>query len=153
MIGSCKMIEKIQTIVKPIIEDFGAELVEIVVKGSKRNKILVLYVDRPGGITINECTRISRDILKVEDLDALLGNNYRLEVSSPGMDRPLKTVRDFQRNVGHFLEVQFEDEKGLHKIRGDLKSVNNETIFLQNKQGEHKIALESILKAKQEIKW
>ncbi len=147
------MKEKIQAIVEPIIEEFGAELVEIVVKGSKRNQILVLYVDRPGGITINECTRISRAILKVEELDTLLGNNYRLEVSSPGLDRPLKTQRDFERNVGHFLEVHFEDEKGLHKIKGDLKGVEEGAILLQNKQGEHKIALENILKAKQEIKW
>ena len=147
------MKEKIQAIVEPIIEEFGAELVEIVVKGSKRNQILVLYVDRPGGITINECTRISRAILKVDELDTLLGNNYRLEVSSPGLDRPLKTQRDFERNVGHFLEVHFEDEKGLHKIKGDLKGVEEGTILLQNKQGEHKIALENILKAKQEIKW
>ncbi len=147
------MNEKIQAIVEPVIEEFGAELVEIALKGSRRNQILVLYVDRPGGITINECAAISRVLLKIEELDVLLGNNYRLEVSSPGMDRPLKTLRDFQRNVGRFLEIQFEDEGGLHTVKGELKTAEGESILVQSKKGEHKIALKSIVKAKQAIKW
>ncbi len=150
--GLFGMKEEIQSFVEPIIEEHGAELVEIALKGSKRNQILVLYVDRPGGITINECARISRAILKTDELDLLLGSHYRLEVSSPGMDRPLKTLHDFERTVGRYLAVQFQDEKGLHTLKGDLKAADETGIVLENKQGEHKIALGSIVKAKQEIK-
>jgi len=147
------MKEKIARIVTPEIEAKGAELVEIALKGTKRNHILVLYVDKVGGVTIDDCAEISRKLLQKTELDDLLGNNYRLEVSSPGMDRPLKTKRDFERNVGRFLEIKFQDERGSHKIKGDLKKIDGDAITISNDMGEISIPLNSILEAKQSVQW
>lgn len=147
------MKEKIARIVTPEIEAKGAELVEVALKGTKRNYILVLYVDKVGGVTIDDCTEISRKLLQKTELDDLLGNNYRLEVSSPGMDRPLKTKRDFERNMGRFLEIKFQDERGSHKIKGDLKKIDHDAITISNDKGEILIPLNSILEARQSVQW
>ena len=147
------MIEKIATIVTPEIETEGGKLVEITLKGTKRNHILILYVDKVGGVTIDDCTKISRRLLQKTELDDLLGNNYRLEVSSPGMDRPLKTKKDFERNVGRFLEIKFQDEKGVHKIKGNITKIDDDTITISNDLGEKRIPLNTILEAAQSVKW
>jgi len=147
------MKDKIVDIVTPEIEEEGAELVDIVLKGTKRNHILIIYVDKIGGVTISDCTKISRKLLKKTELEDILGNNYRLEVSSPGIDRPLKTKRDFERHIGRFLEIQFQDEKGLHKIGGNMKKIEENIITISNDTGEKRIPLHSILKATQRVKW
>ena len=144
---------KIAEIVTPEIEAEKAELVDIVLKGTKRNYIVVIYIDKLGGVTIDDCTKISRKLMQKTELDDLLGNNYRLEVSSPGIDRPLKTQRDFERHIGRLLEIKFQDEGGLHKIEGNLKKVDGEKIKIANEKGEKTIALNSILQAIQSIKW
>ncbi len=147
------MKQKISEILIPVIEKEGAELVDFALKGTKRNHILIVYVDKIGGVTISDCTRISKRLMQKTELDDLLGNNYRLEVSSPGIDRPLETKRDFERHIGRFLEIQFQDEKGLHKIKGNLKQVGEETIIISNDMGEKKIPFRIILKAMQRVKW
>ena len=144
---------KIAEIVTPEIEAEKAEIVDIVLKGTKRNYIVVIYIDKLGGVTIDDCTKISRKLMQKTELDDLLGNNYRLEVSSPGIDRPLKTQRDFERHIGRLLEIRFQDEGGLHKIEGNLKKVDGEKIKIANEKGEKTIALNSILQAIQSIKW
>ncbi|NOY77557.1 MAG: ribosome maturation factor RimP [Calditrichaeota bacterium] len=147
------MKDRITEIVTPEIEKEGAELVDIVLKGTKRNHILIIYVDKVGGVTISDCTKISRKLLEKTELDDLLGNNYRLEVSSPGIDRPLKTKRDFERHINRILDVQFQDEKGLHKITGYMKKIEENTLTISNEKGELEIPLHSILKATQRVKW
>lgn len=147
------MIDKIKRIVEPVVQDFNAELVGVTLKGAKRNYILIVFVDRIGGVTIEDCTKISRQLSKEQELDDLLGNNYRLEVSSPGMDRPLKTPQDFKRNVGRFLEIEFEDKAGLHKLKGNLKKADEKLITLEDKNGAHDVPIHSIIKAIQGIKW
>jgi ribosome maturation factor RimP len=89
----------------PVLEMRGIELVELVVSGGQRRKLIRIYVDRPNGITIGECAELSRLLADVLDTHDPIENMYVLEVSSPGLTRPLKNDRDFQRALGKLVKL------------------------------------------------
>ncbi len=92
-------------LVVPLLEQRGVALVELAVSGGGRRQLVRVFVDRADGITIGECAAISREIADVLDTRDPIASAYVLEVSSPGLTRPLKTDRDFERVVGKALRL------------------------------------------------
>ena len=92
-------------LVVPLLEQRGVALVELAVSGGGRRQLVRVFVDRADGITIGECAAISREIADVLDTRDPIASAYVLEVSSPGLTRPLKTDRDFERVVGKTLRL------------------------------------------------
>ncbi|MBA2563858.1 MAG: hypothetical protein H0V09_00340 [Gemmatimonadetes bacterium] len=99
---------EISAIVEELLAGEGAELVELTAGGSQRTPLLRVYVDRPGGTSADFCAAVSRGLEARLDRSGLLGERYTLEVSSPGLHRPLRTRRDFERLVGHEVEVRHQ---------------------------------------------
>ena len=146
---------QIHALVEPILEQEAVELVDLEIKGSRRNPVIKIFVDVPGGISIDTCTHLARRIRRELDSQEVALENYRLEVSSPGIDRPLRTMRDFQRNIGRLVEVIYENDEGeTQSIQGDILDADAEFVDLQIAgRGRKQIALDRINKALIQIKW
>jgi len=108
----------------------GVDLIEKDLFGAGKRKILRVFIDKNGGVSVENCASVSRflseELDKEENAD-LIDGSYTIEVSSPGLDRPLKTKRDFERNLGRTLRVT---QNGKF-IKGVLKAVNGVSITLE----------------------
>lgn len=116
----------------PILDELGYELVDLeYVKGGS-NWYLRIYIDKPGGITIDDCQKASEMISdKLDEIDPI-PHNYFLEVSSPGIDRPLKKDKDFERYKGHKVDVKlYRPIKGAKKFTGELVGLENGNILIR----------------------
>jgi ribosome maturation factor RimP len=104
-------------------------------KISPSNQVTVL-LDADKGITIEKCTAVNRALYKyLEESELFPGGNFSLEVSSPGVDKPLKLLRQYKKNIGRKVEVEFADGT---KTEGTLLEVNEDGIVLEEKQGKGK---------------
>ena len=128
--------EKIESFIKGIIEKWP-EVFLIEVKIASGNRITVL-LDSDQGITIEKCTQVNRPLYKyIEENGLFPDNNFSLEVSSPGIDRPLTDIRQYRKNTGRLVEVLLNDNS---KIEGILKEVSESGISLEEKEGKGKKA-------------
>lgn len=105
-IGSEPIAEQARRLLEPLIEREGFELVEVEWAREGASWVLRLYVDHPGGVTIEHCEQLSRTVETVLDVEELIEPAYSLEVSSPGLDRPLRKPADFQRYAGQRAHVK-----------------------------------------------
>lgn len=129
-----KIIEAVEKIAEPIIEELNLELVEIEYVKEGKNWFLRLYIDKESGIDIEECAMVSERLS--EKLDALdpdpIPHNYFLEVSSPGAERPLKKTEDFERSVGKYVNVKlYEQIDGEKTYEGKLLSFDGEELTIE----------------------
>lgn len=134
--------------IQPLIEQEGLDLVEVKIAGFGSHTMVRVFVDRPGGVSIDQCTQISRLVSDYLDTEDLIPHRYNLEVSSPGLDRPLTTKADFQRKRGEritlFLKEKINPE---NRVTGTISSVEVEDLVL-DAQGEiQRIPLSLIEKA------
>ena len=123
-----KIAEKLAT---PIIEKEKFELVDIEYKKEGTDWYLRLYIDKPGGITLDDCQKVSEQLSKELDKEDPIKGNYFLQISSPGLDRPLKKEKDFIRYRGKIVEVKlYEALNGNKIIEGELIGLENNIIKL-----------------------
>jgi ribosome maturation factor RimP len=137
--------EKIEDIVyklcKPVIDRFNFELVEVEYKKEGGDWYLRIYIDKEGGITIDDCQAVSEAISELLDQADPIENSYIFEVSSPGVERPLKTERDYQKAIGKLVEAKlFAPMEGKKLIEGILAGYTDDTVELE--QNEDKIVLD-----------
>ncbi len=104
-----KFIEKVQGIIEPVINSLGIELADLEVGRMRGGGLLRVFIDKEEGITIDDCERVSREIADVLDVEDPIPYAYTLEVSSPGLDRPLKKPADFKRYKGNKIRVITKD--------------------------------------------
>jgi ribosome maturation factor RimP len=115
----------------PIIEANNFELVDIEYVKEGSSKYLRAYIDKEGGITIDDCVMVSRVFNEILDAEDYIDESYILEVSSPGLGRPLKKDKDFNRNIGKDVEVRLYRALNRKKeYEGTLKAYDSETITL-----------------------
>ena len=110
---SKEIVGQVQAIVNPILLSEGLELVEIQYRREARGWVLRLFIDKEGGVTLDDCTRISQEIGRNLDVEDFILTPYILEVSSPGLTRPLKEEKDFIKYCNHLVKV-----KTLNPIEG-----------------------------------
>lgn len=134
-------------IIKPHLDLMGVELVELQYNRSKRSN-LRLYVWEEGGISLDRCSEISREVSDLLDRKDLMTGAYFLEVSSPGLDRPLKSQRDFERQLGRNVKVTIKDEEKTKVLHGRIKSVTDTTVLLDMQDKELAVGLDKIVAAK-----
>ncbi|MGD2081096.1 MAG: ribosome maturation factor RimP, partial [Nitrospirota bacterium] len=102
--------DKIGALTREVADGMGVELVDVELRGAGRRTLLRVTIDREGGVTVGDCERFSRDLGAMLDVEDLLEESYTLEVSSPGLDRPLKGVGDFRRHRGRLVNVSLRDK-------------------------------------------
>jgi ribosome maturation factor RimP len=144
-------------IARPIIADLGLELVEVTVTGPGRAPVVRFVIDRPeGGITVDELSQVSRDIETSLEVADLVAGRYHLEVSSPGLDRPLKTLRDFEKRLGGRVTIKVRQPLpgGQRVVHGRIEAVAGETIRVAA-EGDAvlEIPFPEIASARPEVDW
>lgn len=130
--------EKVEQLVAPIVEGFGLELVEVVYEKKFDGMNLTIYIDKKGGADLDDCEKVHRAIDEpLDELDPTAGASYTLNVSSCGLDREIKTDKDFARNVDEELEIKLYQKIGKSKeYVGVLKTFDTEKITIENQKGE-----------------
>ena len=123
-----ELLPQIEQIIVPIIEDSGCELVDIVVAGVGSSSVLRVFVHRDGGLNIDEIAKLSRKISEALDVADIVHHRYFLEVSSPGLDRPLHSIRDFSRNIGE--NVRIVKHSG-ETFEGELLESNSDVVVIE----------------------
>ncbi len=146
---------KLKEIIVPIVENSGAYLVDINLKGVGKKLTLEVFVDTDDGITINECEKISKLISDALDVYDPIPGSYRLEVSSPGVGNPFKVKRQYITNIGRFLRVKYLQEGSQQpvEVMGRLLSADDDKIELELKDEKISLKYEQIIEAKTEIVW
>lgn len=122
---------KTEALVTPIIERNGCELVDVEFMKEAGTWYLRIYADKAGGITIDDCENISRAFSDVLDAEDYIEESYIMEVSSPGLDRPLKKDKDFERSIGARVEIRlFSPIEKRKEFYGELLSYTKSTVTI-----------------------
>ena len=142
-----KPIEEIQGALQPIADELGIEIVEVEFKQGKE-PALTVYIDVEGGVDLNTCEKFHRAIDPVlDEVDPSFGAPYTLNVSSPGLDRPLKTERDYQKAMGLRVEIKlFAPLQGKKLYEGVLKAHDANCVVIEEKGEELKFEKSKIAK-------
>ena len=121
-----------EAMLMPIVEAKGFELVDVEWVKEGANWYLRAYIDKENGITVDDCEEVSRALSDLLDEEDFISENYILEVSSPGLDRPLKKEKDFARSIGKDVEVKlFKAIKKEKEFVGILKAYDEDTVTLE----------------------
>jgi len=135
----------LEDIVVPEVEVLGFECVKCEVVGSNRSPVIRLYIDKPGGVTISDCSLVSRTLGLIFEEKEPFAGRYVLEVSSPGSNRPLTSAEHFARFVDHDAKVQTRGpDGGRMTYTGRIRSCMNDVITLDTDDGEINIALADV---------
>lgn len=154
---SAALTEKIAALILPVVEDHGLELVEVEYQREGRDWFVRIFIDKIGGVTLDDCADLSREVDDLLEVEELITHAYRLEVSSPGLDRPLKQASDYQRFAGEPVKLKtYEsldpDGRG-HKRKtftGLLAGIEGQTVKIEQtdrKGGIVELQLTQIAKA------
>jgi ribosome maturation factor RimP len=146
-----RMREKLFGLLEPVVTGLGYELLEVEWASTGRSSLVRVYVDRTdgGAIGLDDCERASRAISAVLDAEDPIGHEYQLEVSSPGFDRPLRTVAHFERFAGSEARIELASPiEGRRRFRGRLGPVTNGMVSIEVDRKEWKLPLAGISKAR-----
>ena len=147
------MEKEIRTYISDICRAQHVHLLDVSVHGGGRNRIVRIIVDTDKGITLDQCERLSRDVADIFFRRNLFDGNYQLEVTSPGVEKPLEADYEFMRNVGRTVHVEYMQENELRDVTGALKSYQNGQLELETPAGPVHISRDKLKKAKVKLKW
>jgi len=145
-----KIADKVFLLINPIVIDMGYELLGIEYVGSGKNSVLRLYIDCEKGIGVNDCETVSRQVSAIMDVDDPIKEQYNLEVSSPGIERPLFVIEHYQRFLGHDIRLRtYRKIDGRKNFTGCIGSVGqaSNTIELVTELGPVTFDIDLIQKA------
>ncbi len=142
----------IEEAVAPVVGDHGLELVDVDWRGLRPRGVLRLYVDKPGGVGLADCERLSRELGDVLDAAAVIDGGYDLEVSSPGLDRQLKKEREFRWAIGKHVRCWLA---GGAEFNGRLAEVTAERLVLERNGQRTELGRAEVTKARleAEVPW
>jgi ribosome maturation factor RimP len=159
-------IAKLKEFLAPVIESHGAFLVDLSVRGSHRRPILEVFCETESGISIDKCAEISRDVLPLIDSSKLFGDDFRLEVSSPGIGVPLKDKRQYKRSIGKLISIRYRVPQGpvpltgdsaamdeLKQIEGEIVDVSEDKVKIATGDESVEIPFDSIVEGKVKVRW
>ena len=139
----------LRAMLEPVVESLGFDLVEVELSGQGGRAILRLYIDSHGGVTVDDCAKVSHQASAVLDVEDPVSGQYTLEVSSPGLDRPLVKRRDFERFLGETVKVRMSrPAHGRRNFTGQLTRMEGGSIILEAGAESFSLPLEDIDKAR-----
>ena len=141
-------LEQLQALLAPVVEALGYECwgVEFISQG--RHSVLRVYIDRPEGILIDDCEAVSRQVSGLLDVEDPISGEYTLEVSSPGMDRPLFTLEQFAKHAGEQVKIRLRSPyEGRRNYQGILRGVEEQDVVVLVDDHEYLLPIDSIDKA------
>ncbi|MFW5443343.1 MAG: ribosome maturation factor RimP [Methylococcaceae bacterium] len=141
--------EHLVKLIEPIVEGLGYECVGIEYNPHPKNGLLRIYIDSNNGVLVEDCTKVSHQLSGMLDVEDPIADNYQLEVSSPGADRPFFKSIQFERFVGSTITVNvFKPINNHRKITGQIDRVEDEIVFLQLADQIIEIPIQAMSKAR-----
>jgi ribosome maturation factor RimP len=141
-------VQEVMLLIEPILDEMGIELVDVEYLSEGGRWILRVYVDRDGGITLDDCVRVSREIEDVIEVKEFFQQPYVLEVSSPGLNRPLKKEKDFVHAVGKDVNIQMAAPVGGRRnFKGKLQFFEEGVLCVTVNQDRFLLPYEGVKKA------
>jgi len=145
----CLSDARLTQLLQPLVEDLGYEFVGLEHRSNPKNPVLVIYIDRPEGIGVDDCERVSREVAALLDVEDPIPGHYNLEVSSPGLDRPLFTLEQFERFRGQQAQLSlYAPVGGRRKFKGEILGASDGKIRLDQDGTEVELDLGNIAKAR-----
>ncbi|CAG9469258.1 ribosome maturation factor RimP [Campylobacter upsaliensis] len=135
---------------KALCKEAGVELYDSELVSENGKKIYRIYIMKEGGVSLEDCARLSEILSPIFDVEPPVSGEYFLEVSSAGLERKLSTLEHFEKSVGEMLKITTSEKE---KIQGKLLKVEGENIFLQDEKAEICIEFSQVKKAKTFIEW
>ena len=146
--------QKAEQLLKPTVEGLGFELCDVEFVKEYGDWVLTLYIDKPGGVTIDDCELVSRTVDPILDEADPIEQQYYLSVSSLGLDRPLKKDADYQRNLGKRIEVKlFAPQNGKKEWTGELVRYDETTLTIRDGEAERTLERKAVALARPELKF
>ncbi len=147
------IVQRVRALVEPVTDDLGLELVDLLFVTERGRLVLRIFIDKPGGVSLDDCSRLSRELGTVLDVEDIIEQSYSLEVSSPGLDRPLKREKDFIRAMGKKINIRTKKAlEGRRNFKAILDDVQEGKLFITDSEGRKlEIELENIEKARREV--
>ncbi len=144
----------VEALVRPVVESAGLELVEVSLRRERGRRVLRVTVDREGGVDLDTISETSERVSRRLDLEGYSPGPYSLEISSPGIERPLRTPRDFQRRMGERVRVKTAAPmRGSRTHTGALVSADAEAIVIAADGGELLVPYADIASARMVFEW
>jgi ribosome maturation factor RimP len=148
------VVERLWEELEKTVVSLGYELLQVTYGGPLASLTLTVYLDRPGGVTVEDCAGVAEQLsVLLDTLDPIPGQ-YSLVVSSPGLDRPLGRDEDFTKYAGQRVAVRYQSAAGkARRLRGRLAGVREEQVILELESGVQEISLDQITAANLEYDW
>ena len=141
--------QRFQEMLGPSVAALGCELLGVQLSRGRQHTTLRLYIDRPEGITLDDCERVSHQVSGILDVEDPIKGEYSLEVSSPGEDRPLFLESHFERFSGHTVRVRLGvPVEGRRSVTGTLLGVSGRDVVVKDTENEWHLPLEQIAQAR-----
>ncbi len=145
---------KIEELAEPFLRLIDAFIIDIQIVSIEQRKVLKLYVDTDKGITIGQCSELSRQLSAALELQDIIPGSYVLEVSSPGLEVPLKLLRQYGKNIGRQFRVRFKKDNGTGELVAKLAGIESEQLtFVTGKNEIHIIPFNEIIESIEELPW
>ena len=146
---------RLQEVVDACAAHKGVQVIDIVFRGDRQSAVVEIFIDAEQGITTEVCADVSREVTAMIEAEGLLAGSYRLEVSSPGADRPLRFPWQYRKHFGRWLEVKLRSAEGIEARAGKLLSTDDAGLVLQGKgeRGTEHIPFNGIVEAKVKTPW
>lgn len=146
-----RIAEQVSELIEPVVADLGYELVEVQFRREQHGQVLRVIIFHVAGIRVDDCSLVSREVSRILDVEDRIDQAYHLEVSSPGLDRPLVTARDFARYLGRPVLVSIAETS--EEVAGTIEEVGEEAVSLGVPGGRREIPLAQIKKARLAIEF
>ena len=149
---SKEIVDRVRAIANPILYNEGMELVDIEFRRESKGWVLRLILDKEGGVTLDDCFRVSQEVGRTLDVEDFIQNPYTLEVSSPGLTRPLRSEKDFLKYRHRLIKVKTLDPiENRRQFKGRLLGVSEKQIEIEIDGGVFQIPLSNVVKANLEF--
>jgi ribosome maturation factor RimP len=143
-----KFEQKLTELLRPAVEETGKKLLGIEYISAGNNSVLRLFIDHENGINVDDCAEVSRQVGAVLDVEDPISSEYNLEVSSPGVDRPLFELAHFQEVIGETINVKLSIPlNGRRKFKGPLIGIENNTLIVEVDSIDYELVISNVDKA------
>ncbi len=143
-----KFEQKLTDMLRPAVEETGKELLGVEFISAGNNSVLRLFIDHDNGINVDDCAEVSRQVGAILDVEDPISSEYNLEVSSPGVDRPLFELSHFQQVIGETINVKLSMPlNGRRKFKGILTAIENDTLIIEVDGIDYELVINNVDKA------
>jgi ribosome maturation factor RimP len=146
--------EKIKSLLGPVLDRHQAFLVDVHVRNESGGRLVQVFLDTDIGVSIEQCAEISRELAGEIERESVIATSYRLEISSPGIDKPLTLLRQYYKNIGRRFKVTYEKSGTKATIVGPLSSIIVDVLTFTPETGEPvQVRFSEIVESKEELPW